>query len=300
MIKRLLTIATLIVASVMAVSAQTRTIEHEYSEFDSIVASDGFHVNLVKDDSYATKLVVDDALESYVQCYVKAKTLYISLDEKNIPKDLKKSYKGKNNSDPTLVATVYLPSLNSLTLSNDAAVTSNFTLGGEQFSLNLTDNCSISNLVIETTKSVVITTSKKSSAASLKLKTDKLEVNSDGSSVITGEISADVLSVKNAGTSDLTFNGETKEVVVEAAGGAKMLITGKSKTISVTGKGSSGKIDASGLAVEEADLDIAGISVYVDAEKTLKLDLEKSADVQYSGDPNIEIVKILNSSVTRK
>lgn len=78
------------IALTSAVSvAQTRIIEHEYSEFDAISVSDGFKVTLVEKDGYNAKFKVSDALESYLECYVKGGTLYIGLDDKSIPKKLR-------------------------------------------------------------------------------------------------------------------------------------------------------------------------------------------------------------------
>jgi len=181
MIYKALAIATLIATSMSAAIAQTRTIEHEYSEFDSIVASNDFKVNLVVSDTYATKVVVDDALESYVQCYVKAKTLYIALDEKNIPKDVKKSYKGKNVSDPVLTAVVYMPSIKALTLSDGASFTTTSTIENTDFTLSMTDNCSITNMSVTVNKTAEINLSKKSKIASLYLRADEAVINADGS-----------------------------------------------------------------------------------------------------------------------
>lgn len=300
MIKRLLVAVTLCVASVVSGLAQTRTIEHEYSEFTSIVASNGFHVNLVKDEIYATRLTVDDALESYVQCYVKAKTLYIGLDDKNIPKDLKKSYKGKNASDPTLVVTVYAPSINALTLSTEATFSANYTIAVPSFNLNLSDNCSVNNLSIEAPKSVNLTVAKKANISSVDIKTGRLEVSASGNGIITGQISVDAISVISTNSAEVSFNGNMKNSEINASGSSKILLTGRGDKLAVSGKGVSSKVDASGLSVDEASVDVSGVSVLVNADKTLELNLEKAAEVQYSGDPDIEIVKIQNSSVIRK
>ena len=55
--------ATFAVASMSTLSmAQTRTIEHEYSEFDAISVSDGFKVSFVESDGYSAKFKVNDAL----------------------------------------------------------------------------------------------------------------------------------------------------------------------------------------------------------------------------------------------
>ena len=51
--------ATFAVASMSTLSmAQTRTIEHEYSEFDAISVSDGFKVSFVESDGYSAKFKV--------------------------------------------------------------------------------------------------------------------------------------------------------------------------------------------------------------------------------------------------
>ena len=83
----------LIAASAAYGHSQTRSVEHDLSPFEAIEASDGFKVSITRSDSYGIKLTVDDALESYVESYVKAGVLHIGLDGKNLPKDVKKQYK---------------------------------------------------------------------------------------------------------------------------------------------------------------------------------------------------------------
>ena len=69
LIYKTVAVATLTMASVFGF-AQTRTIEHDFSPFDAIEASNGFKVSTSASDSYGVKLTVDDALESYVEFYV--------------------------------------------------------------------------------------------------------------------------------------------------------------------------------------------------------------------------------------
>jgi len=300
MIYKALAIATLIATSMSAAIAQTRTIEHEYSEFDSIVASNDFKVNLVVSDTYATKVVVDDALESYVQCYVKAKTLYIALDEKNIPKDVKKSYKGKNVSDPVLTAVVYMPSIKALTLSDGASFTTTSTIENTDFTLSMTDNCSITNMSVTVNKTAEINLSKKSKIASLYLRADEAVINADGSATLTSEVNAQKVKIANSGSAELTINGESEDASVSLSGGSKLLMTGKADSFKVSGKGSSAKVDAAGLQVKDAVMVFSGATVSIDPSKSLELDLGKGADLTYSDNPEIKIVKIQSASVTRK
>lgn len=297
--KALSSAALIFVASVF-VSAQTRTVEHDYSDFDSIVASDGFKVVLVESDAYATKLTIDDALETYVQCYVKAKTLYLSVDEKNIPKDLKKSYKSRNASDPVIKAVVYVPMINSLKLSNNAEFSTDVTMDVENFDLSVTDNSTVNNLKLNVANTATVTVGKKSTVGSLKVQAKDLQVNTDNNAIVTGDFGASRVTVNNGGSAEVTLNGECDDFFVSASGNAKLLVAGKAKTLSVGGKGNQAKVDANGLKVESANLTISGVNVIVDADDTLTLDIEKGSDVVFSGDPDIKIVKISSSSVNRK
>jgi hypothetical protein len=280
-------------------AAQTRTIEHEYSEFDAVSVSNGFKVTFVGQDGYNAKLKVSDALESYVQCYVKAKTLYIEIDDKAVPKEVKKDLKGKNSDGQVLEATVYVPSLNSITLNDDCTFTTKENLTAKDFRLSLSGTSSISNLNVNA-ESAVISVSKKAKLSSFNVKADKVTVNGDGNASAVLEYSCKSLKVNNAGSAELALNGQTEDASVTTAGSAKLSLSGKSESLNVTGKGGSSKVDAVTMSVDDVVVSLDGADLTVTPGKNLSLDLGKGASVCYSGDPKIKIVKIQNSTVTRK
>ena len=144
------TAAVLALTMVSAISgfAQTRPIEHEFSPFDAIEASNGFKVSTVANDNYGVKLTVDDALESYVECYVRSGVLHIGLDDKSIPKDIKRQYKGRNSEEPTLIAVVYMPTLKSLTLNDESEFVNSKNLSGDRFSLTMSGSSKINDLKV--------------------------------------------------------------------------------------------------------------------------------------------------------
>jgi len=74
------------------------------SEFNSLNVSDDFEVTLAR-GAYGVRLTVDEELAPYVEVYVKAKTLYLSYDEKSVPKELRKLYKGRNGLTPVFRVT---------------------------------------------------------------------------------------------------------------------------------------------------------------------------------------------------
>lgn len=265
--------ATFAVASMSMLSmAQTRTIEHEYSEFDAISVSDGFKVSFVESDGYSAKFKVNDAFESYVQCYVKAGTLYIGVDDKSIPKEVKKSFKGKNSDDPVLEATVYVPSLKAVTLSDNCTFSCDKDINAPKFTLELSGTSSVSNLNIHVAFPSALTVTL--------------------SSALT-------LTDDNSGSAELAINGQAETASVSTAGSAKLSLSGKANTLNVTGKGGSSKIDAVSVSVDDVAVSLDGAELTVTPGMNLSLDLGKGASVCYSGDPKIKIVKIQNASVTR-
>lgn len=295
----LLVVFTIASASVLSF-AQTRTIEHEYSEFDAISVSNGFKVTMVEKAGYNAKFKVSDALESYIQCYVKARTLYIGIDEKSVPKEVKKSFKGKNSDGPVLEATVYVPVLNSITLNDDCTFSSGGNLNSTDLKVSLSGTSSITNLNVNA-NSASLSVCKKSRLSSINVKAvDKITVNAEGSATVVLEYSAKILEVNNSGSADLAINGQCETSSVCTAGSAKLSLSGKTNILNVTGKGGSSKIDAVTMSVDDVNVSLDGADLTVTPAKALSLDLGKGASVCYSGDPLIKIVKIQNASVTRQ
>ncbi len=293
----------IIAASVLTASlsaAQTRIVEHEYSEFDAVSVSGGFKVTFVEQEGYNAKFKVSDALESYIQCYVKAGTLYIGVDEKSIPKEVRKSFKGNDSDGAVLEAVVYVPTLNSITLNDNATFSSPAELNAADFSLNLSGSSGITDLNVNAV-SAVISVSKKSKLSSIHVKAvDKITLNAEGNAGAALEYSAKTLEINNAGSADIAVNGQCGGLSVCTAGSARLSLSGSAGTLNVTGKGNSSVIDAAALLVDDVNVSMDGAELIVAPGKNLSLDLGKGAGVCYSGDPMVKIVRIQNASVTRK
>ena len=291
-------VVTLIAASAFAGLSQTRSIEHDFSPFDAIEASNGFKVSTSASDSYGVKLTVDDALESYVECYVKAGTLHISLDEKSVPKDLKRQYRGRNSGDPTLVAVVYLPALKSLTLNDNSEFFNSSNFSGETFSLTLNGTSKISSLkVVAKVVNINLTRNSKLSGASITCEGD-LAVNTDGKASVDMECAAENLLISASGSSELNLNGKIEKKVEETiAGSSKTNLTGSTETLVLNGKGMSAKIEAAGMKAGSAVISVSGTDVTVSPSDNIEFDLGKGSQVTYSGDPVVKIDKIQNATV---
>ena len=297
LIYKTVAVATLTMASVFGF-AQTRTIEHDFSPFDAIEASNGFKVSTSASDSYGVKLTVDDALESYVECYVKAGTLHISLDDKSIPKDLKRQYKGRNSSDPTLVAIVYLPTLKSLTLNDDSEFLNSPNFSGESFTLAMNGTSKINNMkVVAKVVNINLTKNAKLTGAKVTSEGD-IAINADGKVAVDMECAAENLLISASGSSDLNLNVKVEKKVDQAiAGSSKTTLSGSSESLVVNGKAISSKIEAAGLKVASAVLTVTGADVNVSPTESIEFDLGRGSQVTYSGDPVVKIAKIQNATV---
>ena len=287
--------------SSICVMAQTRTVEHNLSSFDGIEASDGFRVSISLSDNFGVKLTVDDVLESYVECYVKAGVLHLGLDQKSVPKDLKKQYKGRNSADPTLVAVVYLPTLKSLTLTDDSQFISSSRISSPEFKVSLSGSSEIKDMKYAG-KSCEITVGKNARFTNSEVTAEEdVNVACDAKAAVSMVCFARNLNVTGNGSAVLDLKATVEEnVKLIPAGGSSISVSGTSASLEVEGKGSSAKVDASLLETDKATLSVSGVSVDVKPTASLELDLGKGADVSFSGNPVINIIKIQNASVTRK
>jgi len=298
---KLLSAIVLIAVSTGYGYSQTRSVEHDFSPFDGIDASNGFKVSITTGDRYSAKLTIDDALESYVHCYVKAGVLYIGLDDKGIPKELKKMYRGKNSPEPTLVAVVSMPLLKSLTLNDDSRFFSSGKLVASELVINMAGSSVANNLdIVGKTLSLNVSKSARFTNASVSAEGD-VDVISDGKAAIAMECKAGNLAVNAQGSSTVDVNGEFDEKIkVDASSSSMVSLSGKAESLDVSGKGTTSKIDASALDIENAIVAATGVSVDLKPSKNLELDLGRGAEVTYAGNPAVNIVKIQSASVLRK
>ena len=301
LICKVLLAATFITALNINGFSQTRSKEHDLSPFEGIVASDGFKVSITIGERYSAKLSMDDALESYVQCYVKAGVLYLELDGKGMPKELKKNLKGKNNSEPTLVAMVTMPALKTLTLNGDSQFFSSAKITATDLVINLNGSSVANNLNI-TGKSLVLSATKNSKFTNVNVDVeDALSVSADGRAAVAIEGQAKNISIIGGGSADINIKGEVEDIIkADVSSGSKITLTGKAPSLELTGKGTTAKVDASTLKTGKALVSVTGVSADVSPVESLELDLGRGAEVTFSGDPTVNIVKIQSASVLRK
>lgn len=293
--KIIVSIIALVAASFMA-SAQMTEIDQDLQFFSNIDVCKGFDVTLQYGANYNVKLSVSEIVGDYVQVYVKGKTLYVSLDEKSYPKEIKKQLSGKNAIQPTLKLIVSAPTINSIVLHDNAALYATEVMISDAVEIKLCDNSTIKNLAMEV-HDLKLEMNKKTTAR-LDVKTNTCSVSLDASSVASMAINASSFEVETSNSSQLTANGEMKAVSLKSTGSSQVTLTGSSTKFSLLGKGSS-YVHADGLVVSDADVTLNGANCEVNAKDNLKVELESGAKLIFNGSPVINVTAIEKSTMLR-
>ena len=302
-------------AAAQSLSAQLTDKDITVSEFNAVNVSDDFEVTVSR-GTYGVRLTVDKELAPYVEVYVRSKVLYISYDEKAVPKELRKQYRGKGALTPVFRVVAYTPELQAVTLSDNATLTGveEFTAG--EFELTMAGKSQVKNLSISATSARI--SMKKNAVATLNLKTDRgVEVNTDnnanlkltftgrelaltadGSSVVVADGGTTrSLNLSTGGSSQVSVISDTEKVEVTSEGSSKLTLTGKALEMEVKGSRSS-VVDAFAMPMEEVEANLSNSStVTVSVSKKVSVNLVGGSSLFYSGSPVFEIEKIVKSTL---
>lgn len=303
-------------AAAQALSAQLTDRDIAVSEFNAINVSDDFEVTVSR-GSYGVRLTVDKELAPYVEVYVRSKVLYISYDDKAVPKELRKAYKGKGSLTPVFRVVATMPELKGVTLSDNATLVGTGEFTASDFELTTTGKSQVKNLSISAASARI--SMKKNAIASLNLKTDRgVEINTDnnanlklsftgrelaltadGSSVVVADSPnpTQSLNLATGGSSQVSVSSDTEKLDLTTEGSSKLTLTGKAVEMKVTGSRSS-VVDAFSMPVETVEANLSNSStVTVTVSKSVYVNLVGGSALFYSGTPEFKIEKIVRSTL---
>ena len=297
MLNLIICIVTLCSASVLG-AAQGKQSSHDFSAFDALEVDYDFNVRVVDSRKYSITLNVENVLKDYIQAYVKNHTLYITLDEKALPSDVKKMFRGRRSAPPLLEATVYMPEpLVSVKMSGASTLSVDEELKCKDFVIDLSENAVISKLTVDAGQ-VTVTSAGKSSA-DIVVYADDIKLNAAGSSKISLEQDSQNLAIVSGGSAEIDVEGETLEAGLTTSGSSKVYLTGKTNNLTVTGSGSS-YIDAINLKTSDCSARLSNSSkLYEAATEALHLDLTGNSTVVFDGEPKIDIINVKSSTIQR-
>ena len=306
--------AALLTATALLAGAQTRERVHDVSSFTSIDVRNAFEVTVAK-GAYGVKLTVDAVLSDYVSLYVKGGTLYLSMDSKALPKEVRKMYRGRNAPKPVLRAVVYTPLLEGVYLDDDATLTGADQFEGANFIMSLAGKANVKSLslhastakvqVRKNAQAVVMLDCESEvsviaeNSAQLKLDANARDMNieSSGSSQldVVGDLASDLV-INTEGSAQISAGINAAKVYVSATGTAKTGLAGSASVLIAKCARSAG-IDAAGLPVAEAEAEMTSGTLYVSPEQLLTVDISGGSALYYNGDPEMRITKVVKSTL---
>ena len=308
-----------VLASAFAFPSRAQFVNHleestlPVGEFTMVSANGDFEVTLSK-GSYGVRLTTDKNLTPYVQVYVRSNTLYLTYDEKSVPKDIKKLYKGKNASQPVFRAVVSMPQLNGIELDDNVILSSAEAFYGSDIVISLTDKAQIRNLTVQGNSITV--NMKKNAQAALTLTADKkMEVTTDDKAILKLAEKAREITLNAKGSSDNALSGEgeilnlnlsekttsnvshrTKNAVLNVGGSSKLILTGTGEYLEVKG-GKNAEVEAVAFPVKTMKAELDGGKVNVAVEKEMNVTLLGGSSLFFTGSPTLIVNKIVKSTL---
>lgn len=308
-----------VLASAFAFPSRAQFVNHleestlPVGEFTMVSANGDFEVTLSK-GSYGVRLTTDKNLTPYVQVYVRSNTLYLTYDEKSVPKDIKKLYKGKNASQPVFRAVVSMPQLNGIELNDNVILSSAEAFYGSDIVISLTDKAQVRNLTVQGNSITV--NMKKNAQAALTLTADKkMEVTTDDKAILKLAEKAREITLNAKGNSDNALSGEgeilnlnlsekttsnvshrTKNAVLNVGGSSKLILTGTGEYLEVKG-GKNAEVEAVAFPVKTMKAELDGGKVNVAVEKEMNVTLLGGSSLFFTGSPTLIVNKIVKSTL---
>lgn len=244
-------------------------------EFESLCVSDSFEVTL-QEGRCGVMVNADKALMPYIQVYVRSGVLYIDMDEKSIPNDVKRIYRGKDAPIAITHAVVTAPAFAVISATQNAVLTSNGTVFADSLRMELTDKACVRNFKLEMEEGKLVMN--KNSQAMLTLQSEKqLDVILEGKAQLRLQNKGNVLQAQLSGSSEASLAGEADTFSFTVSRYAHLE-----------------SLDLKATRVK-AEMNNGGHAI-VRAEELLNVKLAGGSTLYYTGVPAIQIDEILKST----
>lgn len=282
-----------------AFAQNSKVRETEFEPFVSVNVSDDFVLKLIPADTCKVKTVVDERLDQYVQASVQNGVLFITVDRKSIPSDLKKSLRVKGAPLPVLEAEVYLPHLKSLDMSGNVVLNKTDVLYSDSFSLTVTDKARVDKIYVDC-KTAEINLSKTAFAdVEMKAAEELFVITSNSSKAVVNQ-TGKVLKVDAAGSSIVSAIVEVENLNVLTSGTAvTTLVSGNVHDMNASASGAS-RIEAEDVPTSIASMSQAGTTrCYVNVTDTLRVNLTGNSMLTFKNKPYIDVERIVGSTLIK-
>ena len=288
----------LLLGSAVAVAAVKQT-SVSVDPFSALKVSGSFSVSLVRGTDYRVLLSVEEGFMDYVVCGVSAGELTVDLDERFVPAEVKRQFRGKGTPDPVFSAIIYVPEgVKSVALTGKAVLRDTedvFDNTGVEFSL--VDNAAIRQLDL-TSQSIIISLQNKSTA-DIKAICKQLDASTANSSSLSMDETSESASYSLQGSSKIIAKSRGSQVSVKTKANSTMTLVGSGESISYDLSGTS-EVNAVDYEVPDARIVMTSVCMLSQAAyKSLTLNLNGGSTLLFAGDPVMKVENIKSSTVSR-
>ena len=297
--KLILAIVSALLLSDLAADAAVQQLSRTVAPFSSISVSDAFTVRLVRGSDSRVLLSVEEAYADYVTCDVVGYTLTISLDERKVPLEVRRQFRGKGTPDPVFSAVVYVPELlKSVTLTDKAVLTDTEDVFDKaSVSFSLSGSSSVKSLSLSS-RSLRISMQNKS-VADFTFVGQTTDVETSNSSHLTIDDSSDASSYFLQGSSKINAKCRTKEVSVRTKSNCVMLLTGSGDSAVYDINGTS-EVDASSFDVPDAKVSMSSVcKLSQSAYRSLTVNLNGGSTLYFGNEPQVTVENIKSATMSR-
>ena len=215
-------IAAFFVLSLLAVSsafAQKQiAVEHSYAGFSSVQAGSFFEISFIPSDEYRVRIVTDSMIENYILAYAKEGTLYLDVDEKAMPSDVRRIFKAKNPVLAIPHVEIYSPAPRSV------SITGNSVIVADSFSLALSKTAAVKKLDVRAGKVMLDLDNR--SQAYMSVEAESLNVQSSHNTMAELRIDVRNLAVYADGFASVELFGNAVKMTVSTEGSSKISLEG--------------------------------------------------------------------------
>ena len=301
LMKKILTVAVAALLAMCsgALQAQTAQYSIDLEPFSGVAISGPFEVSLVHGTQYRALITVLEPYKEYVVCSVSGGILKLDLDEKKVPSEIKKQFRGKGTPDPIYKAVVYVPELlRSVELSEKAVLHDTEDLFDKaRVTFSLEGNSSIKSMNISSL--VFVLDMKGKSSADFAIDGRKCEVSIAGSSSLNLKAEEEECELSLQGSSKLEANCRAKKFSLSAKGNSNSTITGTADEAVFQMAGTS-EANAQRMDVAAADVQMSSVcTLSINAIQTLKVNLNGGSTLLFGGEPSIIVDNIRSATMSR-
>lgn len=280
----------------MPLAAQTETSSQEFPAFTSLEAGNSFELRLVIDNDYKVEWTADKKVMDYVDIYCRNKLLHIGLSDEGVSY-VKRNYRSSNL--PVLKATIYVPSLSSISLTDNVTLdATGATLEVQGLSVTADGKSAVHDFTVISDAGTVSLTAVNYGEINASVVSDVTEVVAEKSGKITLTQDSRALTCSTSGSASICVSGDAERVVCNTKGTSTVTVSGSALSLEGIINGGS-TVDASSCELQKGKVTMNGGIASINPSVELIIDMKAGAELTYGNDPEVEIVAVTRSTIKR-